>query len=460
MEGNYKKWLDRINAKQDTLTEDNVGEFMDVKLSTKSTPTSGDTVLARDSLTGKAVRIPTSSFGGSGGGSGLVLGETSSTAYRGDRGKTAYDHSQITHDKNLVGLGNVDNTSDLNKPISTATQTALNSKQDKLQDATGNIGVGKTDASATEKLDVNGNVKASGFKKNGGTTNQALTADGGVFDLNTKADLVGGKVPKAQSQPSTMAMDNSTYIITFTDATGAVQTIDLPLESLFKDANYDAQTKSLIVTLQDGTTRTIPLTDLVDLPEIVLSNTNPSVNPTTGQKVYFNTSLGKVWFNVSEAWVFAGNLISDSEKTNLSNAYTHSQATGNPHNTTKADIGLGNVDNTSDLNKPISNATQNELNLKLSIESPSTTGTLLSFTTDKVYGTLTIPETGNITADVTNAKLGVTNIIIHNSGTAPTFGSQFKKLSGSGNYTTGVVNYIYCTFISATEIIYSINQRS
>ena len=26
----------------------------------------------------------------------LALGETSSTAYRGDRGKTAYDHSQIT----------------------------------------------------------------------------------------------------------------------------------------------------------------------------------------------------------------------------------------------------------------------------------------------------------------------------------------------------------------------------
>jgi hypothetical protein len=106
------------------------------------------------------------------------------------------------------------------------------------------------------------------------------------------------------------------------------------------------------------------------------------------------------------------------------------------------------------------NARKEALDLKLSIESPSTTGTLLSFTTDKVYGTLTIPETGNITADVTNAKLGVTNIIIHNSGIAPTFGSQFKKLSGSGNYATGVVNYIYCTYISATEIIYSINQRA
>lgn len=67
----------------------------------------------------------------------LALGETSATAYRGDRGKTAYDHSQVTtgnpHNvtKSDVGLGNVDNTSDANKPVSTATQTALNLKQDK-----------------------------------------------------------------------------------------------------------------------------------------------------------------------------------------------------------------------------------------------------------------------------------------------------------------------------------------
>lgn len=64
----------------------------------------------------------------------LALGETSSTAYRGDRGKIAYDHSQdvTTNPHNVtkaqVGLGNVDNTSDANKPVSTAQQTALDLK--------------------------------------------------------------------------------------------------------------------------------------------------------------------------------------------------------------------------------------------------------------------------------------------------------------------------------------------
>lgn len=64
----------------------------------------------------------------------IAIGETSSTAYRGDRGKTAYDHSQATSgnphnvSKGDVGLGNADNTSDANKPVSTATQTALDGK--------------------------------------------------------------------------------------------------------------------------------------------------------------------------------------------------------------------------------------------------------------------------------------------------------------------------------------------
>lgn len=64
----------------------------------------------------------------------LALGETSATAYRGDRGKAAYDHSLLTsgnpHNvtKANVGLGNADNTSDANKPVSTATQAALDAK--------------------------------------------------------------------------------------------------------------------------------------------------------------------------------------------------------------------------------------------------------------------------------------------------------------------------------------------
>lgn len=42
----------------------------------------------------------------------------------------------------------------------------------------------------------------------------------------------------------------------------------------------------------------------------------------------------------------------------------HTLDVANPHNVTKTQVGLGNVDNTSDLDKPISNATQAALDLK------------------------------------------------------------------------------------------------
>lgn len=47
---------------------------------------------------------------------------TNTQYYRGDK-------TWATHDKSSVGLGNVDNTADTAKPISTATQTALNAKE-------------------------------------------------------------------------------------------------------------------------------------------------------------------------------------------------------------------------------------------------------------------------------------------------------------------------------------------
>ena len=88
----------------------------------------------------------------------LALGETSSTAYPGNKGKQNADNiaslqtkttnidnytvngkkisTNPTINKGDVGLGNVNNTSDANKPISTATQSALKQKQNTLVSGT------------------------------------------------------------------------------------------------------------------------------------------------------------------------------------------------------------------------------------------------------------------------------------------------------------------------------------
>ena len=48
-------------------------------------------------------------------------------------------------------------------------------KQDNLQTIVGNVGIGKTNASATEKLEVNGNVKATNIKDPYGTLKSQRT---------------------------------------------------------------------------------------------------------------------------------------------------------------------------------------------------------------------------------------------------------------------------------------------
>lgn len=100
-----------------------------------------------------------------------------------------------------------------------------------------------------------------------------------------------------------------------------------------------------------------------------------------------------------------------------------------------------------------------QLKTKVNILPNQTSSAALTFAIDGVAGTVASPITGNITGSITGAVLGVTILVIHNAPvTPPTFDSKFKKLSGSGDYVAGQVNYIYCQYINATTIIYSINQ--
>lgn len=56
----------------------------------------------------------------------------------------------------------------------------------------------------------------------------------------------------------------------------------------------------------------------------------------------------------------------------------HAENTNNPHAVTKAQVGLSEVDNTSDKNKPISDATQTALNDKASLTKPNVFGPVLN----------------------------------------------------------------------------------
>ncbi len=96
--------------------------------------------------------------------------------------------------------------------------------------------------------------------------------------------------------------------------------------------------------------------------------------------------------------ITAGNLAI----TNWNTAYTHSQlVTTNPHDVDQSDVGLSNVDNTSDANKPVSTATQTALDLKVDENVDITPGTKTKITYD-AKGLVTAGADAT-TADITES---------------------------------------------------------
>lgn len=127
----------------------------------------------------------------------------------------------------------------------------------------------------------------------------------------------------------------------------------------------------------------IPASQLPSYVDDVLEFANLAGFPTTGEtgKIYvaIDTNLtyrwtGSIYSNMSSSLAL-GTTSTTAYRGDFGNtAYNHSQIiTGNPHQLTAATLGLGNVDNTSDINKPLSTSTQNALNLKANLVSPSFT---------------------------------------------------------------------------------------
>ena len=128
-------------------------------------------------------------------------------------------------------------------------------------------------------------------------------------------------------------------------------------------------------------------------------------------------------------------LRASTAETNINNDLTsHKNNTNNPHNVTAEQIGLGNVNNTSDLNKPISTATQSALNLKANIADLSTVATSGSYNdlTDK-------PIIPTKTSELTNDSGFLTNIpseYIDNTELTAELTNYLTKTDASSTYAT------------------------
>jgi hypothetical protein len=93
---------------------------------------------------------------------------------------------------------------------------------------------------------------------------------------------------------------------------------------------------------------------------------------------------------------------------------------------TKADVGLGNVDNTSDLAKPVSTATQAALNAKAPLASPTFTGTV-SGVTKAMVGLGSVDNTADTAKPVSTAQQAALDL---KQNTADAFSGQASDLTG------------------------------
>ena len=248
--------------------------------------------------------------------------------------------------KSQVGLSNVDNTSDMNKPVSTAQQAALDLKADI--------------ASPTFTGTVSGITKSMV----------------GLSNVDNTSDTT-----------------KNSAIATLTN-----KTIDASLNTIsnIDDTNIMAGASIDVTKLSFG----------------VVTNTEFD---------YLNGVTSNIQTQINA-------------KASTSDLTSHTSNTSNPHSVTKAQVGLSNVDNTSDVNKPISTATQTALNLKANLASPALTG---------------IPTAPTASNSTNTTQLATTAFVQSVIASIPS--ANTRNVGGGGGYTSIATAIASCSSPSATN---------
>ena len=250
-----------------------------------------------------------------------------------------------------LGLGNVDNTSDVDKPISAATQAALNLK-----------------ASTADLLALSATVN---------TNTASITSN--TTEISLKAPIDSPKF------------------------TGTVAGITKSMVGLGSVNNTSDATKPVSEAMQAALDLKANATDLLALSATVNTNTASITSSTT--EISLKAPIASPTF------------------------------TGAVSGITKSMVGLGSVDNTSDAAKPVSNATQSALDLKLNANGIAASATKLA--TARSINGVAFDGSSDITIAADASTLSGT-VAIAKGGTGITAAGttgQVLTVTGSGTLT-------------------------
>jgi hypothetical protein len=117
---------------------------------------------------------------------------------------------------------------------------------------------------------------------------------------------------------------------------------------------------------------------------------------------------------------------------------SHASNTSNPHSVTKSQVGLGNVDNTSDANKPISTAAQAALDLRPVVSRLSADWSNSTTTATNIGISFTVSASGGISSfecmlvtDTTDTSTALRVGVIHGTITSYVYTVLYEQPLGT-----------------------------
>ena len=339
--------------------------------------------------------------------------------------------------KSMVGLGNVDNTTDANKPVSTAAQAALDLKAPLASPSLTGVPTAPTASSLTNTTQI----ATTEFVQT--KVNSLVNGAPGLLDtLDELAAALGDNENFASEVTNTLALKASlTNLSDHNSSTENVHGIaDTSL--LVTDAGLTQALTDSIEAHNDLTTNVHGIADTAELAtaaDIAAAGTAASTalglhaDATTSVHGIADTSLLVTVSDLEDAldsatvdqsslagtgidWNAAESRF-DIDATIATTAYADQAeadaitAAGSAADTkistavgalTKSSVGLANVDNTTDANKPVSTATQTALDLKAPLANPTFTGTVAGVTKSMV-GLANVDNTADADKPVSTA---------------------------------------------------------
>jgi hypothetical protein len=329
--------------------------------------------------------------------------------------------------KTALALNNVDNTSDANKPVSSATQTALDAKQATLVSGTNIKTVNGTSVLGSGNIAISSAVAWGGVTGTLSNQTDLQTALDGKVDENTA--ITGATKTK-------VTYDQKGLVTAGADAT----TADIASST---DKRYVTDAQLVVVGNTSGTNTGDNATNS-QYSGLAASKQDTLVSGTNIKTINSTSLLG------------SGNVAVEPTITATTSAdYYRGDKTFATLN--KAAVGLGNVDNTSDANKPVSTAQQTALDAKtnkLVVANRQTASyTLVLSDADKLVE-MNVGSANNLTVPASTFSAG-TQILLAQygagqttvvAGSGMTIRSNGAKLKLNAQYSGATL-----VFVSGTE---------